>query len=1014
MAATESDLAAKLLERLLSDPAFRAQFRRDPAGACRDAGLDSLAQEMSVGGGKAMMTLDIRESKSSLAGVMMAAAMEGVGIYQFTENVLPHLEEIPGQIADVLSRVDLPAVSMPDFLKKPVSGGDAIPTPAEPSGGDLAGAVDAGASASAGGGAAAAAAPAAALPETPAAPADGGAAKDAAAAALDKAGAGKDAAAGGGKDAAADATAGGAKDAAPENSAAQDAAKEIAKENSPEAAQQAKEDDAAAALDEQTTGVPDSGKLPIDDTTLPTDVPPAGAAAPAPPAAPAAAAPPAVPPADAAPAAPATPAPETPAPPADPAAELPDGKPKDAEVPVPPPEAAGDAVVPPPEAGGGDAVVPPPEAVAGGKVKAKSAAARLADALTGRRGKGADAASAAAAKAPDAAAAAPAVPEGTSLPTPADTTLPTDGAPAPADTTLPTSGAAPPADNALPTDGAPPVEDTTLPTSSTDLADVVVYATGKPEALALLKNKNVVLDAAATKELKAYHVDPRVVAVLTKLSGEHKLTVTRFQDGVDISAIDGEPVSPDSPLAREVASELSELKKDYRPDSIGSPFQIRGKGYFTDAQHQTSIHVGFKEELPEDWKPPADVAVEEPKVAPAPPPEVAAPAPVVAAPVTPAPAPVAPAPVAEAAVAEPPPKRDHQSQLFLKAVSATEEAKESKESRRHASGLFQKIVEPPKVKPVLASAAIADPAALAQAIAAPGAYPGDSAPKEQIAAWMASEAQRRGLPPELPMMASLVESGMTNIQGGDADSVGFFQMRVGIWDSGPYKGFQQKPELQLKWFLDNAESVKKQRVAAGKSIDDPNQFGEWIADVERPAEQYRGRYQLKLSEAQELIKNRPAVQPAAAVQAAAALVAPAGGGGAARWAARRSRSPIRRRASRRSAAPTAARRSRSIWRRRRSGRATRGARRSSPGRWRRPGTRCRAGAGPRSRPGCATPRQARTTSRSSAPRTPAPETSSSTTGAARTTSAPTATSASSTARSRAASSRRWRATTPTR
>src|SRR3954467_3673608 len=137
MAATESDLAAKLLERLLSDPAFRAQFRRDPAGACRAAGLDSLAQEMSVGGGKAMMTLDIRESKSSLAGVMMAAAMEGVGIYQFTENILPHLEEFPGQVADVLSRVDMPAI--PDFLKGGGGGGGgAIATAAEPSGGDSA------------------------------------------------------------------------------------------------------------------------------------------------------------------------------------------------------------------------------------------------------------------------------------------------------------------------------------------------------------------------------------------------------------------------------------------------------------------------------------------------------------------------------------------------------------------------------------------------------------------------------------------------------------------------------------------------------------------------------------------------------------------------------------------------------------------------------------------------------------------------------------------------------------
>ena len=108
--ASEADVAAQLIERLLADPAFRARFRRDPAGACREAGLDGLAQEMSLGGGKAMHTLDMRESKSSLAGVMMAAAMEGVGIYQFTENVLPHLEEIPGQVADVLSRIDLPAI----------------------------------------------------------------------------------------------------------------------------------------------------------------------------------------------------------------------------------------------------------------------------------------------------------------------------------------------------------------------------------------------------------------------------------------------------------------------------------------------------------------------------------------------------------------------------------------------------------------------------------------------------------------------------------------------------------------------------------------------------------------------------------------------------------------------------------------------------------------------------------------------------------------------------------------
>src|SRR5205823_6423142 len=60
-----------------------------------------------------------------------------------------------------------------------------------------------------------------------------------------------------------------------------------------------------------------------------------------------------------------------------------------------------------------------------------------------------------------------------------------------------------------------------------------------------------------------------------------------------------------------------------------------------------------------------------------------------------------------------------------------------------------------------------------------GDYPGDNASQPQLAAWLASEAQKRGLPKELPVMASLVESGVKNLQGGDADSAGFFQMRVG-------------------------------------------------------------------------------------------------------------------------------------------------------------------------------------------------------------------------------------------
>jgi hypothetical protein len=36
-------------------------------------------------------------------------------------------------------------------------------------------------------------------------------------------------------------------------------------------------------------------------------------------------------------------------------------------------------------------------------------------------------------------------------------------------------------------------------------------------------------------------------------------------------------------------------------------------------------------------------------------------------------------------------------------------------------------------------------------------------------------------------------------------------------------------------------------------VDDPSHYGEWIADVERPTEQYRSRYQLTLDEARGLL-----------------------------------------------------------------------------------------------------------------------------------------------------------------
>src|SRR3954454_8664100 len=153
MSATQVDIDAQLIERLLADPAFRARFRRNPAEACREAGLDELADEMSLASGGAMHTLDLRESRSSLAGVMMAAAMEGIGVYEFTKHIAPAFEGVPEAVNDVLSRVHLPTIPGRGAL----AGGGAPPAPLVDGGGGGSGATaDAAAGAGGGGGAAAA------------------------------------------------------------------------------------------------------------------------------------------------------------------------------------------------------------------------------------------------------------------------------------------------------------------------------------------------------------------------------------------------------------------------------------------------------------------------------------------------------------------------------------------------------------------------------------------------------------------------------------------------------------------------------------------------------------------------------------------------------------------------------------------------------------------------------------------------------------------------------------------
>jgi hypothetical protein len=135
-------------------------------------------------------------------------------------------------------------------------------------------------------------------------------------------------------------------------------------------------------------------------------------------------------------------------------------------------------------------------------------------------------------------------------------------------------------------------------------------------------------------------------------------------------------------------------------------------------------------------------------------------------------------------------------------------------------------------------------------------YPGDDASQVDTASWMAGRATEAGIPAELPIMAALVDSGLKNLDYGDSDSVAFFQMRLGIWNQGKYDGFPDNPELQIQWFIDQARAVRAARIAAGDAAfgSDPLQWGEWVADVQRPPEQFRGRYQQRLGDARQLIE----------------------------------------------------------------------------------------------------------------------------------------------------------------
>src|SRR4051812_26102319 len=101
--------AARLLDRLLTDPVLRARFRNDPAAVARESQLDGLAGDF--GEGSAMQTLEARESRSSLAGVMMAAALEGIAGVGLGHASAAHAQGLPPEVDRVLARHQAGAVA---------------------------------------------------------------------------------------------------------------------------------------------------------------------------------------------------------------------------------------------------------------------------------------------------------------------------------------------------------------------------------------------------------------------------------------------------------------------------------------------------------------------------------------------------------------------------------------------------------------------------------------------------------------------------------------------------------------------------------------------------------------------------------------------------------------------------------------------------------------------------------------------------------------------------------------
>jgi hypothetical protein len=117
---------------------------------------------------------------------------------------------------------------------------------------------------------------------------------------------------------------------------------------------------------------------------------------------------------------------------------------------------------------------------------------------------------------------------------------------------------------------------------------------------------------APRADYRSARLDRRVRQLLTAAAGRHRIRVSCLRTGhtwyvrgtrrvsnhwvwraVDLDQVDGRPVSPANPAARQLAAWIGQGGAGVRPSEVGSPWDFGRRPWFTDPGHQDHLHVGL-------------------------------------------------------------------------------------------------------------------------------------------------------------------------------------------------------------------------------------------------------------------------------------------------------------------------------------------------------------------------------------------------------------------------------------